>query len=149
MRRPSTRCKRKAKLRLDLAALRHLRVASREREFGRVAVGDAQIAASMAILITSRSTNHVSWGSTSRPLRPTCEDVCTHAHEIGHTHKHTHTQCQGRAHASTNAQSHTRTCINERHSREMGAALGAKGFFGTTIISNLLFGSKKSFLTFI
>jgi hypothetical protein len=40
-RRPSTRCKRKAKLRLDLAALRLVRVASREWGFRWVAVGDS------------------------------------------------------------------------------------------------------------
>ena len=40
-RRPSTRCKREAKLRLDLAALRLVRVASREWGFRWAVVGDA------------------------------------------------------------------------------------------------------------
>ena len=40
-RRPSTRCKRKAKLRLDLVALRLVRVASREWGFRWAVVGDA------------------------------------------------------------------------------------------------------------
>ena len=44
-RRPSTRCKRRAKLRLDSAALRLVRVAFREWRFRWVAVGDAKIAA--------------------------------------------------------------------------------------------------------
>jgi hypothetical protein len=55
MRRPSTRCKPKAKLRLDLAALRLVRLASREWGYRWVAVGDAN-SSTHGVLIPSTNT---------------------------------------------------------------------------------------------
>ena len=53
---------------------------------------------------STRSFQYPVWlGSTVRALCPTCEDACTHAHEIGHTHKHTHTHRQQCAHAHTHS----------------------------------------------
>ena len=68
---------------------------------------------------STRSFQYPVWlGSTVRALCPTCEDACTHTHEIGHTHKHTHAHRQQRArtrkHTRTNAHSHAG---REGHSR--------------------------------
>ena len=58
---------------------------------------------------STRSFQYPAGAPTVRALCPTCEDACTHTHEIGPTHKHTHTHRQQRAHAHTLQQMHTRT----------------------------------------
>ena len=50
---------------------------------------------------STRSFQYPAGAPTVRALCPTCEDACTHTHEIGPTHKHTHTHRQQRAHAHT------------------------------------------------
>jgi hypothetical protein len=75
-RRPSTRCKRKAKLRLDLVALRLVRVASREWGFRWAAVGDAN-SSTNGDTHTRGIIRITSAGAFGPYSLLTCEDSCT------------------------------------------------------------------------
>ena len=77
---------------------------------------------------STRSFQYPVWlGSTVRALCPACEDACTHAHEIGHTHTpptqagkiaqthtHTHKCTLAHSHAGREGHSHMRRRV-QRH----------------------------------